>query len=66
MMESFWKIVSGFPPLIVFAKIFVLDIWQDSEHASDFQLHVNYEAASICFTGASILQIFPGGSNKSF
>ena len=33
-MESFEEIVGGFELLTVFAKHFILDIWQGSEHVS--------------------------------
>ena len=36
-MERFPKIVNGFQPLIIFAKCSILDIWQDSEYASEIE-----------------------------
>ena len=37
-MEHFAKTVNGFKPLIILAKISILDVWQSSDYASD-----NYE-----------------------
>ena len=33
-MESFAKIVNGFQSLTIFAKRYILDVWQGSEYAS--------------------------------
>ena len=41
-MERFTKIVNGLNPLTVFAKSFVLDVWQGSEFASDLK-HLDKE-----------------------
>ena len=32
----FAKIINEFPPLITFPKLFILDVWQGSEYASDY------------------------------
>ena len=37
-MELFEKIVKSWKPLTIFAKTSILDIWQDSDYASDFSL----------------------------
>ena len=34
--ERFPKIINEFPPLITFPKLFILDVWQGSEYASDY------------------------------
>ena len=33
-MESFAKIVNGFKPLTIFAKLSILDVWLGSEYTS--------------------------------
>ena len=37
-MELFEKIMKSWKPLTIFAKTSILDIWQDSDYASDFSL----------------------------
>ena len=34
--ERFAKIINEFPPLITFPKLFILDVLQGSEYASDY------------------------------
>ena len=34
-MELFAKVVNDFQPLTIFAKSYILDVWLDSEYASE-------------------------------
>ena len=40
-MERFEKIVEGFDPLTIFAKRFILDVWQGSEYATAADAYFN-------------------------
>ena len=48
-MEVFAKMVNGFSFLSIFAKIFILDVWEDSEFASESSNDLAEKAPSQLF-----------------
>ena len=50
-MEFFAKIVSGFSFFILFAKSFIIDVWQDSEFASEASNDLRKKLHVSCLIG---------------